>query len=478
MTEAGRRICIEISPSEMQAFVTVDPGANKGAITRPITVEEIQASLKAQGITFGIDDIKLREIVDNQKWKQKIQIAQGKAPQKGCNGEIEYYFNTDQKPHPRERDDGFVDYKEIGLINLVEKDDVIARRIPAEPGHPGITVKGERIAADRGEEKYINAGFNTYFADNGDKELRATITGSVALERGGIVKVEDTLVLRNGVNFATGNVDYPGDVIITGDVESGFSVKSQGKIEIRGVVSDAIVEAEGDILIKGGFIGSGKGKITSSNDVFVKFVDNQHLEVKGSVNIGDNCLQATIKAGGRIDVKTGSGTVIGGHLIARDGITLKTAGNIQNTKTVIEISGDTCQYSEMLLHKEGEIHEIKTKISEISSFVAKLKRRNAELEGSDPETVEKIQKYQDLAQNLNQKVEKLEAEFKVWAEKGGCKGDIKVIRKIFPGTVIIMGGISLTIDEAAGKATFKRYAEEIIDFNNQKVPVEQLEPVI
>ncbi|MBU0518957.1 FapA family protein, partial [bacterium] len=330
--------------------------------------------------------------------------------------------------------------------------------------------------ADDGEDEFISAGTNTYFANDGDTELRASIIGSVTLE-GGIVNVENILILNKGVNFATGNINYPGDVIITGDVGSGFSVKAEGKVEIRGVVSDAIIEAEGDVLVIGGFIGSGKGKITSRHDVFVKFIDNQQVEAEGCVHIGNHCVQATITAGGLIEVNTGSGTVIGGRLSARDGILAKNLGNQQNTKTIVEITGDAVQYAEELQHKENEIQDVKTKITEITSFVSKLKRENMQSKISEPKTVERIQRYQDLAQDLSQKVEKLEEDMKIWAEDGGCKGDIQVSSKVYPGTVIIMGNVSICVETETGKALFKRSGEEIIDMNAPKAIEQQPEPV-
>ena len=43
------------------------------------------------------------------------------------------------------------------------------------------------------------------------------------------------------------------------------------------MVEDSIIKSKGNVLVKGGFIGSGKGKIEADGDVTVYFAENQTI---------------------------------------------------------------------------------------------------------------------------------------------------------------------------------------------------------
>ena len=57
----------------------------------------------------------------------------------------------------------------------------------------------------------------------------------------------------------------------------GFNIKAQGNIEIHGVVEDSLIETEGAIFVKKGFVGNGRGVIRSRlNSITAGFVQNQN----------------------------------------------------------------------------------------------------------------------------------------------------------------------------------------------------------
>jgi len=263
---------VELSPSGMKAFVTVrvKPHGELNDSAVRLTTEDIIAALSKAGVILGINEEAVKAIIAEKKWGEKTAVAYGIEPINGEDGHVEYLFNTEQKPRPKELKDGRVDYREIGLVSFIKKDTPLAKRIPAQKGKPGMTIRGDTLPGRDGQEVFIKAGPNTYFPEGDDTELRAAISGSVSL-RGGLVHVESSLLLKDGVNFGTGNVNFQGDVVVHGDIISGFTVKSGGKIEVTGVVEDAYLEAEGDVLIKGGFNGSGRGVIRAKGDVYLKF---------------------------------------------------------------------------------------------------------------------------------------------------------------------------------------------------------------
>ena len=277
------------------------------------------------------------------------------------------------------------------------------------------------------------------------------------------VTVEKNLYLKKGVNFATGNVDFPGDIVIAGDVQGGFSVKSTGKIEIHGVIEDAEIEADGDVLVKAGFTGSGKGKIYSKGDVFIKFIDNQTIEADGSIHIGDSCVQANVTAGKNIEVSTGAGIIVGGHVKAKGEIIAKVLGNQKNTKTVVEVCASGGEYQAKLKAKEEAIQIQKEKMSEVGTIMRKIQQARAEKADDDPILLGKVRVCQDKLHALEDALNKMEEDLNKFSKKGDCSGQVQVLKDAYPGVEFIMGGISRKVLEVIGKATFVREGEEIID---------------
>jgi uncharacterized protein (DUF342 family) len=463
----GKRLIeVEVTTSGMHAYVIIHPATNDEADTdaEPVmpTAEAIKTELKSAGVTFGFDEEAIKSIEVEKKVDEKVLVASGTPSKKGDDGSVEYFFDTESKPRPKVQEDGRVDYHDIGLVSFVEKNALLAKRSLAKPGRSGRSINGETIPADAGEEVFIAAGPNTHFADDKNTELRATETGSVKIVNNAVT-VEKNLHLKKGVNFATGNVNFPGDIVIAGDVQGGFSVKSTGKIEIHGVIEDAEIKADGDVLIKAGFTGSGKGKISSKGDVFIKFIDNQTIEAEGSVQIADSCVQANVTAGKGIEVSTGAGVIVGGHVKAKGEIIAKVLGNQKNTKTVVEVSASGGEFQAELKAKEEAIQNQKEKMIEVGTIMRKIQQARAEKADDDPILLGKVRVCQDKLHALEDELDKMEEDLKKFSKKGDCSGQIQVLKDAYPGVEFIMGGISRKVLEPIGKATFVREGEEIID---------------
>ncbi len=470
MAEQGKNIRVEISPSEMEAYVTVFPEV-EGEEEPSVSFMEILAALRQAGITVGIDEAEIHTLISEKRWGERILVARGRPPVNGENGRVEYYFEINKKPTPKEDEEGRVDFREIGLLNLVEKDQLLAQRFPAKPGKSGATVKGRIIAARHGEEVFIKPGLNTYFSGDGDLKLHAIKTGSVSLVNGA-VQVDDTLRLLSGVNFSTGNVEFPGDVVIFGDVESGFTVKSGGKVEIYGVVEDALVEADDDVLVKGGFVGSGRGMIRSRKDVYLRFVDNQTVETEGNVYIGNSCVQAKITALGDIEVSSGRGVVIGGHLRSGGNIRAKVFGNPQHTLTLVEIIEKENPMDEAIREKQEQIKRIEEKLLEVRNFVVKMQRLRAETDEHDPLLLDTIRRHQEQLHRLDEERRALKKEVNDLHLADDCQSNVEVLNRVYPGTRILIGESELIFTEESGRAVFKRVKGEIINLTAPPHPAE------
>ena len=56
-------------------------------------------------------------------------------------------------------------------------------------------------------------------------------------------KVSNTLEIDQNVDFSTGNIDFPGNVIVHRSVKDCFTVKARDDIEVRGLIEAATLIA-------------------------------------------------------------------------------------------------------------------------------------------------------------------------------------------------------------------------------------------
>ncbi|MBN2419525.1 MAG: DUF342 domain-containing protein [Deltaproteobacteria bacterium] len=147
---------IETRDDKMAAVLrTITPPSGKGL---PVTFEDIEKALSNMGITHGIErDIILaavKEVKESGKIKRNIVIAKGVPPQKGRNAAIELKVGRD------------AENKDQKAASIVKPGQVIAVKIPAEPGKPGIDILGGEAPSIPGDDMDFLPGENVIIRDN------------------------------------------------------------------------------------------------------------------------------------------------------------------------------------------------------------------------------------------------------------------------------------------------------------------------
>ncbi len=62
-------------------------------------------------------------------------------------------------------------------------------------------------------------------------------------------------MIQGDVGVETGNINFTGKVIVSGNVMSGYEIISNEDIEINGIVECATLKSKGDITIRQGVQG-------------------------------------------------------------------------------------------------------------------------------------------------------------------------------------------------------------------------------
>lgn len=325
-----KRVRITISGDSMSATMVL----YKPEATDPsITVDEVKQALAAEGVVYGIDEAEITRGVTDGVFVTPIKIAGGDLPQQGISARFEYHFDTTNQKTPKEDEDGRIDYKDINFIQNTHEGDVLVTKTPPTRGTPGRNVFGKEIQGPMGRDVPFKRGLNTKITEDGS-QLIATASGAIVFQKGK-VSVNDVTVIRGDVDFNVGNIDCAGSVKVTGNVKTGFTIKVDGNLEVEGNVEDSTIEVAGNIYIKGGFFGEGKGILKAENDIVVKYAEGENLEAGGTITVGGEIINCKVSAGEDVEVKGNRGKIVGGVVKAGKSVRASVFGSDAGTKTVV-----------------------------------------------------------------------------------------------------------------------------------------------
>jgi uncharacterized protein (DUF342 family) len=328
-------IKITVSKDAMSASVFLrKPNADEEAIT----LEMIMNELALAEITYGIDQEAIRKVVEDRTYHTPVKVAVGTPPKRGADASFVYQFDTTDEHRPQVDDDGRIDYHDINLIQSVEAESILVRKIPPTVGQSGTNVHGEDIPGLSGRDTPFSSGANTKVSDDG-LELFASASGAILFRRGRVA-INDVLTISGDVDFNVGNIDCRGSVRVTGDIKPGFNLKIDGDLEVIGHVEDASINVNGNIMVKGGFFGNGQGSMHADGDIVVKYVEGQTVTCGGTLHVGGELNNCQVTAKERVILKGRLGKIIGGDVRAGKEIRCIEAGTDTGTRTNLYVAYD------------------------------------------------------------------------------------------------------------------------------------------
>lgn len=328
-------VAVRASKDLLKAWVHLSPPELDG---RRLTEADILSAIRASGIMFGLKEAVVAKLGIDPVYNEDILVAEGIPPKHGDDAKVEYQIDLDHSGRPISEDvAGRVNYKELNLIKNVLKDQVLAVKKVAETGTPGTNIKRETIPARSGRDVKMSAGENVELSPDG-LQARAMTDGAVTVLRGTIT-VSNVYRVSRSVGPETGNITFLGTVEIADSIEDGFTVKASENVVVGHTVGKATVDAGGDVMIRGGFVGANEGKVICGGTFRAKFLQEAHVEAKGDIIVGEGILHSHVQSGGSIFVgfEAKKGTIVGGQIRAWKKIACKVLGSPMSTKTLVDV---------------------------------------------------------------------------------------------------------------------------------------------
>lgn len=426
------RVIVDIAPDRMSATVTL----GKIDESDEYTFDEIMSVLSENNVKTGIDEATVRNIVFEREFGKKILVAIGKEMEPGEPGRYEFYFDTDKlnENKPTLREDGSVDYFNVKRFEKVEEGALLARYFEPTKGNFGFDVCGRLLVPKPGKPmpKLRGKGFKT--SEDG-KEFYATISGKIEYQNYdlNVISVYD---VKGDLDLSIGNIDFNGDVSISGCVRSGVTVRAMGNIFVGGFVEGATLISKKDIVLQDGVNSKGTGKIQADGNISARFFENTNLIAKGDIKCS-YLLNCDVLAYGYVYVESIRGSIIGGDVTGMLGVVTTSCGNPYYAKTIVRV-GSTKEirreYAELIM-------KLKDIDSQIETFDEALKKfellKEAHSEKYDSEMVTRV-----FQSKIVKKAEKTKLEeeskdlFKLIRESE--KSIVKISNTIYPGARVVM----------------------------------------
>jgi uncharacterized protein (DUF342 family) len=430
-------VSVEIPEGEMKAYIQVVPPGQGGC---DLSLETYLSFLRNNRVVYGVKEDFLWDFADRPVYKEPVLVAEGSRPADGRDAYIQYNFETDQtKVRLREGSNGRVDFKELNIIQNVVENQPLAKKIPAESGTVGRTVTGKVIPAKNGRDTGLPVGNNVHVGDDG-ATIIANINGQVVVVSGKI-NVEPVYTVQGDVNLKTGNIIFLGTVMITGNVEDGFSVKAAGNIEVNGTVEKAELDAEGDVIVHQGITGKNAGLVRAGRSIWARFIENAVVEAGNMVVVSDGIINSQVDAFKRIICQGKRAHIVGGRLRASEEINAKILGSpTSGTETICEVGFDPKSKQELdkftALKEQAEKQLEDTQLN-LQTLINIKKQRKSLPEDKEAYMKELMDKRQVLMGDIKKADEGI-ARVQEYLNSLKTRGRVSASAKVYPGVKILI----------------------------------------
>lgn len=276
--EPTRSAEIQITNDRMEAYVNVraipvhvykllDKGYHKNLTLEKKKVEdkyppkytsnELQELLQSKGIRYGIIKQAIED-ASGQYNAEDVLVAKGLPAQDDISDEIQVLFKESEELKEYEDTNNKVDFRKRFLIANVKAGDIIGKIILGTTGSDGQDIFGVPIKRKTWKKAVVKIGDGCRLEDN---TVIATSEGKPAFKSNTFSV--NKLYKVDQVDLKSGNIDFVGNVEVTGAVLEGMEVKAGNELHIGKNVESATVKSSGEIAINGNVLHS---KITAGSE--------------------------------------------------------------------------------------------------------------------------------------------------------------------------------------------------------------------
>ena len=448
---------IQISADNMMVVCNFYPPSEKGS---KMDAQEIVKDLQFRGIRFGIKQDEIIRFLSNRLYCTDYVLAEGQPPVHGKDASIQYFFNTNVDLKPKKNEDGSVDYRELGTISHVKQGDLLAKLEKEDPGKPGKDVFGQEIKPRTVKTLRLSYANNITLSED-QTEIRSNVTGHASLVDDKVF-VSDIYEVPADVDNSVGNINYQGNIHIAGNVKSGFQIYAKGDIIVDGVVEDAVLQSESQIIVKRGIHGMNRGMLKASGNIICKFIENATVIAGGYVET-ESIILSQVSAASEVRVVGLKGFITGGVIRAGGAVEALTIGSEMGAPTKIEV-GVEPEKKERYIALQKMIQQTNKEIAQIKPVLTSYSEKLARGEQIAKDKLGYVQKLVYTLQEKQKAVNEAQTEYlQLHTEMmRGNSAKVKVKNAIYPGVTVSISDLSLNMNEKRGFCQLIKQQGEIV----------------
>jgi uncharacterized protein (DUF342 family) len=367
---------VAVSPDHMKATLSFSPAEGDGA---GISVEEARSRLQQAQVVRGIDEARLGAVLERISRGEPIidePIAQGKPPQADPQKRVQYHVHLASGKAVALRKDGRADFRAQDRITRVSAGELVATVRPRDPAaEDGWDVSGAPVSLPQEAHETLQAGRGVREDLQPDGSVRFTAEAAGELVRdGAVLSVMQIHSIDGNVDMATGNVNFPGNVHVSGSVRSGFTIVAGGILEIGEAVEAALLSAGGTISIGQGIKGEGKAILRSRRDIESMFAEQAVLLAIGDVHLRGPCVRCQIKCNGKLVLDSEKGSLVGGEVRVSRGVVLQNIGSPGGVHTIVTFGQDFL-VKDRIEREEREVAALAAKVADLDAVMVRLQKQ-------------------------------------------------------------------------------------------------------
>ena len=335
MRDLASPIRLELSHDGLSATLSIPPATPKAEVSEL----NLQALLTQRDISITQERLAaIRAVVASYQPSDtpaQHVIARGVAPVNGADGAVEVFPDVLRPPDVREPDStsrASRDPRARLRIITVSKGQHIGRLHPHTLGVDGVDVRGQTLPARPGRAAPTTIAQSVIVRDDG--ALLAGADGVVELS-GASLRVSTTLQLAS-VDFSTGNVDFPGDILVLGDVRDGFRLHASHDIKVRGLIDAATIDADRDVVLEGSMACPKGGELSAGRDLAAQCLNNVRCRVGRDATITRELLDCRMIVGRRLTAP--KATIVRGQVTVAAGVDIGSIGCESHAVTLVAVA--------------------------------------------------------------------------------------------------------------------------------------------
>lgn len=428
---------VSISSDKNSAIASFYPPIPGGSF---LTFPAFTARLEDFGITTGI----LQEAIQNSILQANtthlpvinVLVAQGTRPITQIPEHFVIRKDLVERKPEIDPDATRIDWHSISAFSIVAVKDPIARRIDTVDGITGIDIFGTEVPYPVQKITPFSAGSNVIEHPTG---LFAGKNGRLSINSQGVITIEEVLVLKNGVDFNTGNIAFPGNVILSGKIADGFKIYTGGSLLAKDVVDVTEIVCKKDLIVQAGIEGRATGAIRVGGKLTAKYIQNCRVAVRGDILVSGSIIQSTVYSMGTIHMGD-TGRLVGCECIVIGGVQALDIGSQRGSKTYIRCGTDFTVQQELDIANE-QLKALAVKMQKAEDMYAE-----EPLPDIGKYLVEAKKWKAELANKITSYLHKIDINDAAYVEVRGS---------IFPGTEIEICHVPYTVKKIEKQVVFR-----------------------